>query len=106
MKSLSKMLGVIISSGLLLAFSGCVIMDLEDPAAEANYLEASGRWDGEEDMNNDTVLDEQELHDVELEQSEQSGNGGYGNVDDGDEPADNPWPDPFDPPQPSSGAGG
>jgi hypothetical protein len=106
MKSLSKIFGVIISSGLLLAFSGCVVMDLEDPEAEVNYLEASGSWDGEEDMIDDTVWGEQELPDAELEQNEQSGNGDYGNVDDENDPADTPWPDPFDPTQPTGGAGG
>lgn len=101
MKSLSKMFGIIVSGVLMLAVPGCVVTDLEDPAG-AQYDEAA--WD--DALFDDAVLDEQELHEVGLEQSEQSGDRGYGNVDDGDEPADNPWPDPFDPTQPTSGAGG
>ncbi len=101
MKSLSKMFGVIISSGLLLAFSGCVVMDLEDPAEEVNYMEAS--WD--EDLY-DAVLDEAAPHEGNIGQDEGAGDEDYEVLDEGDDPADNPWPDPFDPTRPTGGAGG
>lgn len=101
MKSLSKMFGVIISSGLLLAFSGCVVMDLEDPAEEVNYMEAS--WD--EDLFDDAVLDEAAPHEGNNGQDEGAGDEDYEVLDEGDEPLDDPWPDPFDPKEGTNGSG-
>lgn len=86
MKSLSKMFGVIVSGVLMLAVSGCVVTDLEDPA-EAQYEEAS--WD--EELLDDAVLEEAAGH----EQGNGSGGEDYDVLD--EVPTDDPWPDPFDP---------
>lgn len=98
MKSLSKMFGVIISSGLLLASSGCVVMDLEDPAGEAKYVEAS--WD--EDLLDDAVLDEAAPREADIAQNEGDD---YEVDEEGDTPLDDPWPDPFDPKEGANGSG-
>jgi hypothetical protein len=101
MKSLSKIFGIIISGALLLASPGCVVMDLEDPAEEVNYMEAS--WD--EELFDDAVLDEAAPQEGNVEQGEGAGDEDYEVLDEGGEPLDDPWPDPFDPKEGTNGSG-
>jgi hypothetical protein len=87
MKSSSKIFGVILSGCLMLAASGCVVMD---PADEADAVEAE--WADE------LLEDEMEG----LEQGEGAGDQGFEATD--DEPTD--FPDPFHGTRPSGGTGG
>lgn len=95
MKSLSKMFGIIVSGVLMLAVPGCVVTDLEDPAG-AQYDEAA--WD---DALFDDAVDEAEAREGNIEQGNGSGDEDYEVLD--EEPNDDPWPDPFDPKQGTSG---
>lgn len=103
MKSLSKMFGVIISSGLLLAFSGCVVMDLEDPAEEVPSLETSmDTWDETaEGVLDEAVGNEAEIDEAAAEPDEESGDDRYEVRDEPEE-----WPDPFSPDKPTGNGTG
>ena len=81
--SFGKFFGVIVSGCLMLAASGCVVMD---PADEAEYVEAE--WA-------DELLDEAVEH--ELEQDEAAGGQWYETATE-DQPE--PQPDPRDLPDP------
>lgn len=94
MKSSSKIFGVILSGCLMLAASGCVVMD---PADEAAAVEAE--WADE--LFEDAVEDEARLQEAELEQRGAAGGQGYEIME--GEPAPQDLPDPFKKPQPSTG---